>query len=146
MISKSFSEYVLRFDGACKGNPGLAGAGAVIYLSKEKEEIYWSGYQFIGEHATNNIAEYEGLLLGLKYAIEKGITHLRVEGDSLLVIKQMKGEWKVSAKHLREYHQAAKDLEQLFLSITYEHIYRNRNQLADEFANQAIVEFQNSNK
>ena len=146
MTSQSFPEYVLRFDGACKGNPGLAGAGAVIYLSKEKEKIYWSGHQFIGEHATNNIAEYCGLLIGLHGAIEKGITHLRVEGDSMLVIKQMRGEWKIHAEHLREYYKSAKQLEQKFMSVTYHHIYRNRNQHADDLSNQAIIEFQNSIK
>ena len=80
-------EYKLQFDGCSKSNPGIAGAGAVIY--KFNEEIS-SKIQFVGNNETNNVAEYTGLIIGLKEAIKLSITSLIVEGDSMLVIKQMK--------------------------------------------------------
>lgn len=82
--------YVLHFDGCSKGNPGVAGAGAVIY--EDGQEIY-SKAVFVGEHETNNVAEYTGLLIGMQAAIEQGIRKLIVRGDSQLIIRQMLGEY-----------------------------------------------------
>lgn len=132
----------MRFDGCCKGNPGMAGAGAVIY--KDDKEI-WSGNQFVGEKSTNNIAEYNALLLGFRQAILEGIVDLIIEGDSLLVIKQMKGEYKVNVPHLRDYYERAKNFEKQFASVTYRHIYRHLNKRADELANQAVDNYLKSN-
>ena len=129
------TEYVMRFDGCSKGNPGPSGAGAVIY--KNNVEI-WSAYDFVGTRTTNNVAEYHGLLLGLKNAISLGITSLKVEGDSLLVIKQMKGEYKVNISHLTKLYEEAKNYEKQFQSIAYHHIYRTLNTRADELSNQAL--------
>ena len=78
--------YTLFFDGCSKGNPGVSGAGAVIY--EENEEI-WADQFFVGEKFTNNHAEYAGLILGLQQALEMNIVSLAVEGDSQLVINQM---------------------------------------------------------
>jgi len=91
------SQYILRFDGCSKGNPGLAGAGAVIYFN---EEEVWSSDFFVGKNASNNYAEYAGLILGLKRAIEMEIKSIVVEGDSLLVINQMKGVYKCKSPNL----------------------------------------------
>ena len=129
--------YKLQFDGCSKGNPGLAGAGAVIY--KNNDEI-WSSSIFVGKNETNNLAEYNGLIIGLEQAIKLGIQTIIVEGDSMLVIKQMKSEYKVKSSNLLEIYNKAVGLEKLFNSITYKHIYRNKNTRADELANIAIKE------
>jgi ribonuclease HI len=135
-------EYILRFDGCSKGNPGPGGAGAVIY--KNNKEI-WSSGEFIGEKVTNNVAEYQGLLLGFRAAILKGIINLHIEGDSLLIIKQMKGEYKVSSSHLYDYYEQAKNFEKQFQKVTYEHILRSFNKRADALANQGLENCRNNN-
>jgi ribonuclease HI len=135
------SKYILRFDGCSKGNPGPGGAGAVIY--KDGQEI-WSTSEFLGKKITNNVAEYNGLLIGFRNAILKGIINLHIEGDSLLVIKQMKGEYKVSSSHLYDYYEKAKNFEKQFASVSYEHILRNSNKRADELANQSLNNYRNN--
>ena len=125
-------EYLLQFDGCSKGNPGLAGAGAVIF-NYEKE--IWGSSKFIGTKTTNNEAEYSGLIMGLEKALDLGIKELAVEGDSLLVIKQMNGEFKVKSENLYILYNKAKELEKRFDSITFNHIYRSSNKRADELSN-----------
>ena len=128
-------EYVMKFDGCSKGNPGLAGAGAVIYhFDKE----YWSESLFVGEFVTNNYAEYSGLILGLQQAIKLGIKHLKIEGDSLLVINQMKGVYNCNSINLIQLHESARELESNFETLQYEHIFRNKNKRADELSNHAV--------
>ena len=129
--------YVLKFDGCSKGNPGPAGAGAVLYYNNIE---VWSGYKFVGKKETNNCAEYCGLILGLKEATKKNVRGLKVCGDSLLVIKQMKGEYKVNSENLTPLYNEAKKLEATFDKIIYEHIYRQHNSRADELANDALEE------
>jgi len=137
---KIFPEYdfKLNFDGCSKGNPGLAGAGAVIYNYNTE---LWSNYLFIGEKFTNNHAEYSGLILGLERAVVLGIKNLKVEGDSLLVINQMKGIYKCKSDNLLELYNEAKKLEQKFDKIEYEHVLRNKNKRADELSNKAIDDY-----
>lgn len=135
-------DYIMNFDGCSKGNPGLAGCGSVIYyLGKE----IWSGHFFVGENFTNNHAEYAGLILGLQQAKELGITHLKVEGDSQLVINHMSGIYKCKSINLIELFDKAKKLEQNFKNISYEHVYRNKNKRADELSNFAIEQFLRTN-
>ena len=129
-------EYLLQFDGCSKGNPGKAGSGAVIY--KNKNEI-WSKSLYIGDKNTNNEAEYIGLIIGLEEAINIGIQHLYVEGDSLLVIKQMKGEYKVKAENLYKLYENAKKVEKQFTSVSYNHVYRDKNKRADLLSNLALI-------
>jgi ribonuclease HI len=135
-------EYRLQFDGCSKKNPGLSGAGAVIY--KYSKEI-WSGDLFVGTNATNNYAEYSGLILGLEKAVELNIKTLHVEGDSLLVINQMTGKYKCNSENLIEPHNKAKELAAKFDSINFVHIFRNKNVRADELSNQAVVKYLMSN-
>ena len=123
------------FDGCSKGNPGNAGAGAVIY--QNDTELY-SVSLFVGNKETNNVAEYNGLIIGLELAINNGIKELSVKGDSLLVIKQMKGEYKVKNKNLKILFERAKQLSLQFDKITFEHIYRENNKRADELSNIAL--------
>jgi ribonuclease HI len=133
------SIYTLYFDGCCKGNPGPGGAGAVLY--KNDEEI-WSESLFVGDKVTNNIAEYTGLLTGLQYVVNQGqIKTLFVKGDSLLVIKQMRGEFKVNSTNLIELFARAKSLSSssFFDKIEFEHVYRDKNKRADELSNQGLL-------
>jgi ribonuclease HI len=136
-------EYKMQFDGCSKGNPGLAGSGAVIY--KFDKEL-WAEYFFVGEMFTNNHAEYAGLILGLQQAKVLGIKYLKVEGDSLLVINQMKGLYKCNSINLIELYEKAKELESHFEKIEYEHVFRNHNKRADELSNIAIYKYLEENK
>ncbi len=126
--------YVLFFDGCSKGNPGFAGAGAVIY--KDDEEI-WSKSEYLGKQ-TNNYAEYYGLIMGLKWAVDNGIKQLSVNGDSMLVIKQMCGVYSVKSPNLLELYKEAVELKSQFETIEFQHIYRNENERADELANELV--------
>ena len=128
--------YTLRFDGCSKGNPGLAGSGAVIY--NNGIEI-WSKSVFVGKHNTNNEAEYTGLLIGLEEAVNIGIETLHVEGDSLLVIKQMKGEYKVKSDKMLKLYTQSKSYEKLINEVQYNHIYREKNIRADELSNLGLL-------
>ena len=136
-------EFKLQFDGCSKGNPGLAGAGAVIYQGDEET---WTSSLFVGEKVTNNHAEYAGLILGLEQAIKMNIKVLIVEGDSMLVINQMTGSYKVKSETLLHLYNKSKELQSQFDEIYFSHIYRNKNGRADELSNIAIkdyVELQN---
>jgi ribonuclease HI len=128
--------YTLFFDGCCKGNPGRGGAGAVVYDATGKE--IWSESVFVGDKTTNNVAEYTGLLLGLKEAVKREIKHLQINGDSLLVIKQMRGEYKVSSENLRGLFLQAKEMEKQFEKVHYVHVYRKDNQRADALSNEGL--------
>jgi ribonuclease HI len=128
------SPHIMNFDGCSKGNPGLAGIGAVIY--KDKEEI-WCGSKFIGVK-TNNYSEYSALIFGLQQAIQMGIEHLNVLGDSLLVINQVNGVYKVKADDLRELHEEAVNLKKQFKYIEFNHVYRENNKRADALSNIAL--------
>jgi len=135
VLDETNFNYVLKFDGCSKGNPGPSGAGAALYYNNLE---VWSEKQFVGNKETNNYAEYCGLLLGLKYAVNKNIRELKVCGDSQLVIKQMKGEYKLKSENLYPLFNEAKKLEVTFDKIVYEHIYREFNGRADELANSAL--------
>ena len=130
------TEYVMNFDGCSKGNPGPAGAGAVIY--QNGIEI-WGACDFVGNKETNNMAEYAGLILGMKEAVHRNIRKIAIKGDSLLVIKQMRGEYKVKSENLLESFAQAKKLEKDFEVITYDHVYRTENKRADELSNDGLV-------
>jgi len=127
--------HILFFDGCSKGNPGRSGAGAVIY--NDNEEI-WSGYVFVGDHETNNVAEYYGLLLGINQAINMGIKELMVYGDSLLVINQMKGIYQIQNSKLKNLHDLIQDLLVNFDRVEFTHILRQFNKRSDELSNQAV--------
>jgi ribonuclease HI len=128
------AEYTLNFDGASKGNPGLSGAGMVIY--KNGEEI-WSSHKFIG-CKTNNQAEYSALIFGLEGALKLGIKTLSVLGDSLLVINQVNGIYKVKSGFLLPLHKEVLTLKSKFDLIEFNHVYRDNNKRADELSNLAF--------
>jgi len=127
----------LYSDGAARGNPGPAGAGAVI-LNPDGHVVAKIG-KFLGE-STNNVAEYMGLILGLRRAKAMGIKELDVFSDSELVVKQLSGDYAVKAEHLRPLHEEAKGLLQAFGAVKVRHIPREENAEADLMSNRAIDE------
>jgi ribonuclease HI len=129
-------QYVLFFDGCAKSNPGIAGAGAVIY--KNNIEI-WGDSKFVGVNETNNVAEYMGLIFGLRKALKLNINTIHVKGDSKLIIEQMKGHYKCKSDNLKDYHEKAKEIANKFTKITYEHVYREFNKRADELSNEGVL-------
>lgn len=128
--------YEMYFDGCSKGNPGLSGAGAVIY--KNGEEI-WANSYFVSDSATNNVAEYFGLIRGLKRAIKMNIHSLKIKGDSQLIIKQMTGQYQVKSESMIELYEIAKKMEEEFENISYEHVYRKYNKRADQLSNEGLL-------
>jgi ribonuclease HI len=128
--------HIMNFDGCSKGNPGLAGIGAVIY--NEGQEI-WSSSKFIGTK-TNNYSEYSALIFGLQEALRLGIECLCVLGDSLLVINQLNGIYRVKSEDLLELYEEAVRLKNMFKYIEFNHIYREKNKRADELSNIALLQ------
>jgi ribonuclease HI len=128
--------YKLEFDGCSKGNPGRAGAGAVLY---EGSREIWADAKYVGDKETNNVAEYTGLIMGLHEARRRNISRLLVRGDSELIIKQMNGQYAVKSENIRHYHQAAKDLAAQFKWIEFRHVYRKDNARADELSNKGLL-------
>jgi ribonuclease H / adenosylcobalamin/alpha-ribazole phosphatase len=126
---------VVWTDGGARGNPGPAGYGAVVatpdgeVLAELAEGIGW---------ATNNVAEYRGVIAGLERAKALGARRVRVRADSLLVVNQQKGLWKVKNAGLRPLWAEAARLARGFERVVWEHIPRERNQHADELANRAM--------
>ena len=124
-------------DGAARGNPGPAGAGAVI-LDEEGSVLARLG-RFLGKQ-TNNVAEYQGLLLGLRRARQMGAREVEVRADSQLLIRQLQGKYAVKNEVLKRLHEEALALLQSFERYELVHIPREQNALADEMSNRAIDE------
>ena len=122
------------FDGASRGNPGKAGAGAL--LINEEGKVVWEASRFLGDK-TNNEAEYMALIMLLKAAKDHGVSSLRVFGDSKLVVSQISRQWKINLPHLRALAQEAWSLME-GMSVTLEWIPREKNKLADALSNQGI--------
>eukprot|EP00978_Attheya_sp_CCMP212_P015400 scaffold39755_cov52-Attheya_sp.AAC.11 len=130
--------YVMRFDGGSRGNPGIAGCGMVLYDADTGMEV-WAGRQYL-ETATNNEAEYKGLLLGLQCVRSMGVENIVVQGDSQLIVYQIEGKYKVKSKNLIPLFRAVRDLQKQFSFFEIGHIYRDKNGRADELANEAMDE------
>jgi ribonuclease HI len=124
-------------DGASRGNPGVAGAGAVI--EDEGGRVLERLGRFLGEQ-TNNVAEYEGLLLGLRRAQELGAREVEVLADSELLIRQLQGRYQVKNPTLQRLHAEAMALLRVFAKASLKHIPRAQNGAADEMSNRAIDE------
>ena len=124
----------LYFDGGSRGNPGQSGCGYTIYLNNDEIAI---GSHPLG-YGTNNEAEYQGLLYGLRAAKNNNIKNIAVYGDSLLVINQVEGKWQCKAKNLVGYLTEARNLIRDFDRIILYHIPREKNKRADELANDAM--------
>lgn len=122
-------------DGAARGNPGPAGAGARV--EDADGEVLGEARRFLG-HATNNVAEYSALILGLERAAELGARSVEIRSDSELLVKQMQGEWKIKNDALRTLARRAHALAAEFERVSYVHVRREFNKEADRLANQAI--------
>lgn len=127
---------IIEADGGSRGNPGIAGSGSVIYDSTRKTELKALSY-VVGE-ATNNVAEYHGLLNGLRVAAELGATKVDVRMDSKLVIEQMSGRWKIKHPDMQQLALKCKEVAEGFSEVTYTWIPRKENARADELANIAM--------
>ena len=127
--------YLLQFDGLAQPNPGEASSGAILY-SPSRQPVYETG-EYI-KFATNNAAEYTGLIIGLRLALEKGVTNLLVEGDSQLIIFQAQGKWKVKNENLKKYNKEVCHLVSQFEFIAMRHIRRELNKDADRITNEVV--------
>jgi ribonuclease HI len=130
-------EWLLMVDGASRGNPGEAGCGAVIFdeTGKTVRELT----RYLGR-ATNNVAEYEALLMGLEETLRLGRKRLKVESDSELLVRQLNGLYRVKNEKLSRLHQKAQALLRRLDSYRIIHVRREQNRVADRLANQAIDE------
>jgi ribonuclease HI len=126
---------IVYTDGAARGNPGPAGAGVCILDGKGGVVAERSRY--LGE-TTNNVAEYEALVMGLEEARKLGGAHVEVRSDSELVVRQMRGVYRVRNPALQRLHARVCTLEEAFERVTYIHVRRERNRDADRLANDAI--------
>ena len=126
---------VAYIDGGARGNPGPAGYG--VRIEDEMGGLITEFNGFLGS-ATNNVAEYNGLLAALRYAREHGHRKVRIKSDSELLVKQMRGEYRVKNPGLQPLFQHARTLAEDFDRIVYEHVRREQNKDADRLANIAM--------
>ena len=135
------AHFTIHADGGARGNPGPSGAGAVI--RDELGNIVGTVSKFLG-HQTNNFAEYEAvigafeILLTLVPEEKRKETSVIVKMDSMLVVKQMQGEWKVKHPNMKPQHARLRALEVRFRDVSFRHVYREENKDADALANEAM--------
>ncbi len=134
-MAEGGGKLVVNVDGGARGNPGPAAIGAVVQDP---------GGQVLEEHgerigrATNNVAEYRALLLGIERAAARGASDLELVGDSELIVKQVKGEYKVKDATMRELHAQVKQALRAFDSWSIRHVRREHNAEADRLVNRAL--------
>ncbi len=132
----SASSVVVEADGGSRGNPGPAGYGAVVF-SVDRSEVLAERRAALGT-ATNNVAEYRGLIAGLTAARDVGALEVDVRMDSKLVVEQMSGRWKVKHPDMIPLHREAGELARDFSRVTFQWIPRAQNSHADRLANEAM--------
>ena len=125
-----------NIDGGSRGNPGPAGYGVRI----EQEDGAIVELKASLRLATNNVAEYSGLLAALRWAVAQGVSALHVRSDSLLLVQQMKGVYRVKHPGLQPLYEEAKALVRQIGTVTFEHVRRELNKDADRLANEAMDE------
>jgi ribonuclease HI len=140
LIRSFYNEFMdevitINFDGGSRGNPGIAGVGVVL-AAQDGTPLVTVG-KFIGR-ATNNVAEYMGLIVGLREAAKLGAKKILIRGDSELIIKQMRGEYRVKNPGLKELFDQAQSLLRGFSQVKFEHNLRHHNSTADRLANLAM--------
>ena len=128
---------VLYADGAARGNPGPAGAGAA--LLDEEGRLVGEAMRYLA-HATNNVAEYTALIIGLEEAQRHDVQDLDIRMDSKLVVEQMNGKWKIKHPNLKPLAKQAGALLASFPTRQIRHVPREQNTIADALANRAIDE------
>lgn len=129
------SEYVVHVDGASRGNPGPASYGFVVL--HPSGDVLHEGCGYIGI-STNNVAEYTALREALRFILAQKIESVEVRSDSLLLVKQLTGEYKLRSPNLIELHAECKSLLQKLRWYEIKHVRREKNKLADRLANEAL--------
>ena len=142
LTNTQVNQWKLQFDGGSRGNPGVGGAGAVLYKNNQEQ---WSKTFYLGDNITNNQAEYKGLIGGLKHVSTLDLPNLLVEGDSNLVINQVSGTWRVKNDELKILHDEVQEYINKIKDIRFQHIPRNENKRADQLANEAMDRKQDMN-
>jgi ribonuclease HI len=125
---------IANIDGGSRGNPGPAGYGVRV---EQPDGTIVELKEFLGT-CTNNVAEYSGLLAALRWAAEHGVSQLRIRSDSELLIKQMRGEYRVKNPGLQPLYEEARALARTIGRVTFEHVRRESNTEADRLANEAM--------
>jgi len=125
----------MNIDGGSRGNPGPAAYGVLIRDARGETVARLKKY--IGR-TTNNVAEYYGLIAALDYAESQGVRAIRIESDSELLVKQMRGLYKVKSADLQPLFERAQKMSKALESFRIEHIYREQNREADALANEAL--------
>jgi ribonuclease HI len=126
---------VAYIDGGARGNPGPAGYG--VHVEDEHGALVTEFNGFLGA-ATNNVAEYSALIAALKYAQQQGHRSVRIKSDSELLVKQMRGEYRVKHPGLKPLHQEAQAIASILDRVVFEHVRREQNKDADRLANLAM--------
>ena len=134
-MAEAPKQWLLMVDGAARGNPGEAGCGAVI--ADENGVVVKELSRYLGR-TTNNVAEYEGLLMGLEALLKLGQKHIVVQSDSQLLVRQLNGEYRVRDEKLKVLFAQAMRLLHQFGSYRILHVRREMNKLADRLANRGI--------
>ncbi len=147
-VAKEVIELYLEFDGASRSNPGPAGSGWCAYVPGAKVTPILAGYAYLSDKDTNNVAEYTALVRGLD-AVQKlvadkkrNVSKVTIRGDSMLVVKQVSGEWKCGAQNLLPLRDDAKRriaaLKAKGVKCSLAHIPRAENKVADLLSNFAV--------
>jgi ribonuclease HI len=131
----SLDTLVVHCDGAARGNPGPAGAGA--YLTTPDGEVVAEVAEGLGE-TTNNVAEYTAAILGLERAAALGARDVLLRSDSQLLVNQLTGRYRVKTAHLQPLHRRVRELAAGFDRVRFEHVPRERNVDADRLANAGV--------
>jgi ribonuclease HI len=126
---------IVACDGAARGNPGPAGIG--VHITTEDGSLVAEIARGIGE-ATNNVAEYTAAIEGLSLAQELGARTVTLRSDSLLLVNQLTGRYRVKTPHLQPLHRRVRGLAAGFARISFEHVPRERNREADRLANEGV--------
>jgi ribonuclease HI len=134
-MSESQKPWLVMVDGAARGNPGQAGCGAAI--CDENGAVVKELSRYLG-YTTNNVAEYEGLLMGLEALLQLGQKKVVVQSDSELLVRQLNGQYRVKDEKLKLLFERAMALLRQFESYRILHVRREMNKLADRLANQGI--------
>jgi len=132
------SSYTAHIDGGARGNPGPAGWGAIVQSPEGVVAELRGGLH----HATNNVAEYHGLLAALRWCVEQRANEVHIKSDSLLLVQQMRGLYKVKSDGLKPLYGEARLLAHKIGRVTFEHVRRELNKEADRLANEAMDEIQ----
>jgi ribonuclease HI len=133
-------QFTIFADGGARGNPGPAGSGAVV--KDQDGTVIIKVSEFLG-HTTNNVAEYTGILraleqLGNRLGSDASSADITIKMDSMLVVKQMNGEYRIKHPNLIPLASRVKELSRQFGSVSFSHVYREQNKEADKLANEAM--------